>query len=178
MLPKTLFGTGTAEAYLADTLNKLDNKRITARCMKMISGARAWSAKFYALHRAKTLSDRDVANLLRLLKAEQAAHFSALNKKLDDELAAWGPELTAEGMALKKLEALAFKLTMNIASASMKRASAYAKRLRMTQLKQERQLQHARREMRAVDLSKLKLSPEKETEVLHVIAVVLAEKES
>lgn len=178
-LPKTLFGVGPAETYLVDTLNQLNRKKVTAKCMAMISASRAWSNKFGELLRSGVLSVQDVSNLMRLFKAEQAQHYAGLNRALDEELAAWGPELTPEGLAAKQLEARAFKLAMNIATACMKEIGSHVTKTRVDQLKRERQLQHARRMMRQfppVNLESLKLSPEQETKVLRIVATAMQGK--
>lgn len=77
-LPLTLFGVGSAEKYLTDTLNKLECKKVTAKCMAMISASRSWSNKFGALMRSGVMSVQEVGNLVRLFKAEQAGHYAAL----------------------------------------------------------------------------------------------------
>lgn len=147
-LPKTLFGVGAAETYLVDTLNQLQRRKVTAKCMAMISTSRAWSNKFGALLRSGVVSVQDVNNLMRLFKAEQARHYATLNKNLDEELAAWAPELTPTGLAEKQLEARAFKLAMNIATACMKEIGARVTKTRVEQLRRVQQLRNARRAMR------------------------------
>ena len=176
-LPQTLFGTGPAEKYLVDTLNELQKKRVTAKCMAMISASRSWSYKFGDLLRSGVLSVQEVTNLMRLFKAEQAQHYAALNKALDEELAAWAPELTPAGLVEKQLEARAFKLAMNIARACMKEIGSYVVRLRVDQLRRERQLQNARRTT-TVNIADLKLSVEQETKVLRIISTALGDRDA
>jgi hypothetical protein len=175
-LPQTLFGVGPAEKYLVDTLNELQRKKVTARCMAMISASRAWASKFNTLLTSGAMSVKDVGNLTRLFKAEQAVRYSALNKALDDDLANWAPELTPEGLAAKQLEARALKLAMNVSTACMKQVGLRIARTRGDQLRRERQLRHARRMMRAfppVDLASMKLPPEQEARILKLIATAL-----
>lgn len=182
-LPQTLFGVGQAEKYLVDTLNKLQRKKITAKCMAMISASRAWASKFSALMRSDIISAQEVGNLVRLFKAEQARHYASLNKSLDEDMAAWSPELKPEALEAKRLEGLALKLAMNISTAAMKEVGSYVMRVRTDQIRKETQLRAARRSWQElvtsendgqeIGLSNLKLSLEQELEVMKIVRAAL-----
>ena len=171
-LPQTLFGVGKAERYLVDTLNEVQRKKVTAKCMAMISSSRSWANKFDALLLSGVMSVQEVANLVRLFKAEQAQHYAFLNKSLDEDLAIWGPELKPESLTARRLESRALKLAMNVATACMKRVGGRVAEIRVEQLRRERQLYHARRVMRnlhSLELADMKLTPEQETGILKLI---------
>lgn len=126
-LPQIQFGTGKAEVYLADTINELQrhnrgmSKRAARKCMDMISSNRFYVSRLYKLKVSNVLALKEVVHLLRLAAAEQGARFSKLNADLDEELAAWKEQLTAEGYTAVTLEHRAYKLAMNISKAGMKR---------------------------------------------------------
>lgn len=175
-LPKTLFGTGKAEVFLVDILNQLAKPNATAKCMAMISTARAWRAKFDSLITSHALPLRDVSNLVRLHKTECAQRFSAMNKELDQSLKDWAPELTNEAFYAKELEVKALKLAMNIATGALKQVGVRATRLRVDQIKRDRRLQDARRSVRELPadrLAALKLTGDQELEVLKLVRAAL-----
>jgi hypothetical protein len=120
--PKNLFGSGKADAYLVDTLNKLESERVLARSMASISTARHNANRMIELTYKGHISTSEGLNLLRV----QIECHNRLNKarqeQLDEELAAWRAELTSEGLERKQLEVLAAKLAMNISTAAYRYA--------------------------------------------------------
>lgn len=180
-LPKTLFGVGKAASFLVDTLNELQRPKVTAKCMAMISSSRAWQAKFSALVRTGVITLQDVGNLVRLYKTEQGERYAAWNKQLDEDLETWTPLLTSEALHSKTLEARAYKLAMNISMAATKQAGSNISRMRIDQLRRDKQLRvmqaSVRREtdgqmdVEAVD--RLKLTPEQNLAVLKIVRQAL-----
>lgn len=167
MIARATFGEGKAEVYLADTLNKLDKSsaKCTAKCMAMISSSRAFCAKMSYAVRSKHLTAKDVAGIMRLYRTEQARSFKALNSVLDAELKAWEHELTDQGYIDMELEHLALKLAMNIASSCAKELLERLQRVRLDEIKSEREVRRLRSGCN-VDTHKLNLPIKDEIKLL------------
>jgi hypothetical protein len=138
--PKDLFGVGKAEVYLVDTLNKLQSSRVLARCMDMISSARAGANKLLAAGMQGHLETDQALHLLRLVMTDQSARFAVRNKALDVEFKSWVPELSDEGVEAKRLEVLALKLAMNVATAANRYAHDCLQKRRSAEISRARRL--------------------------------------
>lgn len=156
LLPKITFGEGKAELYLVDTLNELQRPKVTAKCMKMISGYRGWCGRMREVRRLNVLSLKELAHIVRLNKTEHARYCVELNASIDEELAAWTPVLTDEGYVKAELEARALKLAMNISTACLKQLAQELSAKIVDQDRLERRVRHYRSQV-SVDTARLGL---------------------
>ena len=164
-LAKTTFGTDKAHIYLVDTLNKLDKKKVTAKCMAMISPARGWASRIESLWRKGVLETKEVGTIVRLYRTDQGVHFSKLNAELDEKKKAWEHVLSDEGYRDMELEHLAMKLTMNIAAAPIKDLAVAINKARTKEISEQSRVRYLRSKS-SIDTAHLGLSAEQEIALL------------
>ena len=144
--PSNLFGTGKADAYLVDTLNKLESTRALARAMAAISTARFNANRMLELVYKGHLETSEGLNLLRV----QIECHNRLNKarqdQLNEELEAWRSQLTSEGLERMMLEHLATKLAMNISTAAYRYAVDVLRKRRASEQSRAQRLRHLLKE--------------------------------